>query len=76
MAYAVKPNVTMKLWREKKLYPMMILKTMITRWKNSFNQKRNDVPFADYREGSWNFITSKVELFMTIVKAGNGQLLS
>ena len=29
---------------------------------------RNYFPFPDYREGFRNFVTSKMELFMTIVK--------
>ena len=36
-----------------------------------FNHKHNDILLADYRGGFRNFVTSKMELFMTIVKAGN-----
>ena len=50
------------------MYPMMILKTMITCSKNSLDHKCVYVLFADYRDGSRNFATSNMELFMIIDK--------
>ena len=43
----------------------MILKTMRTCSKNSFDHKCNYALFVDYRGGSRNFATSNMELFMT-----------
>ena len=56
---AVESVVIMELWIYKKMYPMMILKTMILVQK---------IFFADCRGGSRNSITSKTELFMIIYK--------
>ena len=54
---AVKSVLVMKPWILKKMYLMMILKTMITCSKDSFRR---------LQRGSGNFVTSKMELFKTI----------
>ena len=46
----------------------MTLKTMITCSKTSFDHIYKNVFFADYRGGSKDFVTSKMELFMAISK--------
>ena len=59
MVDAMESFVIMEPWMQKKMYPMMILETMITSWKNYFCRLQRE---------SRNFVTFKMEFFMTIDK--------